>query len=131
MCGIFFNYNFSFAVFQQFSLQIYSNQKEIKVHLSFSPSNIYRACVGTRPPKLHNLLQISPSSIPDILCLPPPPLPHRASPGSAIHVFLVIISFSISSRSGGKCSHQLRPPGFEIFVGKYNSLCADDLETMR
>ena len=32
---------------------------------------------------------------------------------------------------GCKCSHELRPPGFEIFVGKYNSLRADDLETMR
>ena len=44
-----------------------------------SPSNI-RASVETRgPPKLHNLLQFSPPSIPDILwASPPPPLPTPA-----------------------------------------------------
>ena len=26
------------------------------------------------------------------------------------------------------CSHQLRPSGFKIFLGKYNSLYADDLD---
>ena len=36
-----------------------------------------------------HLLQFSSTSIPDILC--PPPHPPRASRGSAIHVFLVII----------------------------------------
>ena len=36
-----------------------------------------------------------------------------------------------SSGGGGKCSHQLRPSGFKIFVGKYNSFYADDLENMR
>ena len=45
-----------------FPTEIYSNQKEIKY---ISPSNI-RASVETRPPKLYNLLQFSPSSIPDI-----------------------------------------------------------------
>ena len=32
-----------------------------------------------------------------------------------------------SSGGGGKCSHQLRPSGFKIFVGKYNSFYAEDL----
>ena len=32
---------------------------------------------------------------------------------------------------GGKCSHQLRPFGHKIFVEKYNSFYADDLQTMR
>ena len=36
---------------------------------------------------------------------------------------------SFSSGGGGKCSHQLRPSGFKIFVGKYNFFYADDLET--
>ena len=36
-----------------------------------------------------------------------------------------------SSGGGGKCSHQLRSFGFKIFVGKYNSFYADDLENMR
>ena len=39
------------------------------------------------------------------------------------------------SQDGGKCSHQPRPSGFKIFVGKYmyvyNSFYADDLQTMR
>ena len=36
-----------------------------------------------------------------------------------------------SSGGGGKCSHQLRSSGFKIFLGKYNSFYADDLENMR
>ena len=62
--------------------QIYFNQKETKY---ISHSNI-RASVETRPPKLHNLLQFSPASIPDILWTSP-----RASRVSAIHVFLVFV----------------------------------------
>ena len=38
------------------------------------------------------------------------------------------LTFSIGG--GGKCSHQLWPSGFKIFVGKYNSFYADDLEKM-
>ena len=56
-----------------------------------SPSNI-RASTETRPPKLHNLLQFSPPSIPDILWASPPPPPSHprlGSRGSAIHVFPV------------------------------------------
>ena len=37
---------------------------------------------------------------------------------------------SFSSGGGGKCSHQLPSSGFKIFVGKYNFLYADDLETI-
>ena len=36
-----------------------------------------------------------------------------------------------SSGGGGNGSHQLRPSGFKIFEGKYNSFYADDLENMR
>ena len=50
-------------------VQIYSNQKEIKY---ISQSNI-RASVETRPPRLHNLLQFSAPSTPDILWASPPP----------------------------------------------------------
>ena len=63
-------------------VEIYSNQKAINY---ISRSNI-RTSEETRPPKLHNLLQFSSPSIPDILCPPP----SRASWGSAIHVFLVL-----------------------------------------
>ena len=62
---------------------MYSNQKAINY---ISPFNII-ASLETRPPKLHNLLQFSPPSIPDILWASTPPW---ASRGSAIHVFLVI-----------------------------------------
>ena len=37
---------------------------------------------------------------------------------------------NFSSGGGGKCSHQLLPSGFNIFVGKHNSFYADDVETM-
>ena len=37
---------------------------------------------------------------------------------------------SFSSGGGGKCSHQLQPSGFKIFVGKHNFFYADDLETI-
>ena len=37
---------------------------------------------------------------------------------------------SFSSGGGGKCSHQLQSSDFKIFVGKYNFLYADDLETI-
>ena len=36
-----------------------------------------------------------------------------------------------SSGGGGKYSHQMRPSGFKIFVGKYKSFYVDDLENMR
>ena len=72
----------SWFLIKEHWVEIYSNQKAINCIL---PSNI-RASVQTRPPKLPNLLQFSPTSIPDILWASPPP---RASRGSAIHVFLV------------------------------------------
>ena len=50
-------------------VQIYSNQKEINY---ISPSNI-RTSVETRSPKLQNLFQFSPPSIPDILWALPTP----------------------------------------------------------
>ena len=37
---------------------------------------------------------------------------------------------NFSSGGGGKCSHQLWPSGFTIFVRKHNSFYADDVETM-
>ena len=37
---------------------------------------------------------------------------------------------NFSSGGGGKCSHQLWPSGFKIFVEKHNSFYADDVETM-
>ena len=37
---------------------------------------------------------------------------------------------NFSSRGGGKCSHQLLPSCFKIFVGKHKSFYADDVETM-
>ena len=54
-----------------------------------------------------------------------------------IIIMIVIINDSNNkfliflSGGGGKCSHQLRSSGFKIFVGKYNSFYADDLENMR
>ena len=37
---------------------------------------------------------------------------------------------NFSSGGGGKCSHQLLPSCFKIFVGKHKSFYADDVETM-
>ena len=53
----------SWFLIKEHWVEIYSNQKAINCIL---PSNI-RANVQTRPPKLPNLLQFSPTSIPDIL----------------------------------------------------------------
>ena len=50
-------------------VQIYSNQKEINYILPFN----IRASVETCPPKLHNLLQFSPPSIPNTLWASPAP----------------------------------------------------------
>ena len=52
---------------------LYSNQKAINY---ISPSSI-RASVETRPRKLHNLLQFSAPSLPDVYGPPPPPSPAK------------------------------------------------------
>ena len=101
-------------------VQIYPNQKKINY---ISPSNI-RVSVETRPPKLHNLLQLSPPSIPGILWASPASLARFCETRISVDVHSlrkdsIVLTTNMATLSRG-C--ELRIP---LFLASKNTMTND------